>query len=259
MSVRQAVLHCVLAAVVLAAGCLPSGNVRTPRMSDDALIFSQAQQALDAHDYPDAAGLLQLFLREFPDSKRYTWGLQRMGETMEGLLSSRYLRPIENGQDASSVRAAFLAAHGSYGCWKTDAALLRYDGSHYRRLLEKFPDSDIADEAAYRLVVLDSEPQGSPGKVEQEIAALELVLERYPTTTLRHEILFEMACRCHRLYELYAYSGQPVAVRRERAKHYREKAVYLYTLTLKSPQHSLLSEKAWSNLQDIEDGRRIFP
>jgi len=258
MSVQR-LLRYGFAAVLLAAGCLPSGNVRTPRMSDDALIFTQAQQALDVRDYPDAAELLQVFLREFSKSKRYTWGLQRMGEAMEGLLAVHYLRQVADGQDEAAARTAFLSSYGDYGCWMTDTAPLRYDGRHYRRLLDEFPDSDIADEAAYRLVVLGSDPHGRPENIDREIQGLEQVLELYPTTTLRYEILYEMASRCHRLYEVFAYSSQSVAADREQAERYREKAVYLYTLTLKSPRHSLFTEKAWKNLQDLEDGRRVFP
>jgi len=259
MNMKKIVQRCGLAAVFLAAGCLPSGNVPEPRMSDDALIFSQAQKALDARDYQDGARLLQIFLREFPRSKRYTWGLQRMGEAMQGLLAGYYLRPIARGQDEPVVRTAFLASYGGYGCWVTGAGRLRYDGSHYRRLLADYPDSDIADEAAFRLVLLDSDPQGRPENIARELQDFEQVLERYPTTTLRCEILYEMAYRCHRLYELYAYSDRPGEADPEKARYYREKALYLYSLALKSPQHSLFAEKAWENLQDLQDGRRIFP
>ncbi|MBM4312002.1 MAG: hypothetical protein FJ119_13790 [Deltaproteobacteria bacterium] len=245
--------------VLFLAGCLPSGKARTPRLSDDALIFSQAQQALDARDFHDAASLLQVFLREFPDSKRYTWGLQRMGEAMEGLLKNYYLQPLERGRDERAAREAFLASYGSYGCWKTDSSRVSYDGSHYRRLLADYPDSNIADEAAYRLVLLNTDPEGRPESIKRELQYFEEVLERYPTTSFRYEIFYDMAYRCHRLYELYSYSHQPGEADRQQAQLYREKAVYLYSLALKSPQHGLFAEKAWKNLQDLEDGRRLFP
>lgn len=259
MRMQRYVPICILAAFMLLAGCLPSGDVPEPRLSDDALIFSQAQKALDAHDYPDAARLLQIFLREFPRSKRYTWALQRMGEAMQGLLASYYLRPIERGQDEPGARAAFLASYGSYGCWTAAGGRLNYDGSHYHRLLADYPDCNIADEAAYRLVLLSADPEGRPENIKQELGYFEEVLERYPTSSFRYEIFYDMAYRCHRLYELYSYSNRPGESDPKQAQLYREKAVYLYSLALKSPRHGLFAEKAWKNLRDLEDGRRVFP
>ncbi len=258
---RLQLIVCVagLAAILFLQGCLPSGKIKTPDLPDDRLIFSQAQQALDARDYPDAAELLKIFLREFPESKQYSWGLQRMGEAMQGLLQTQYLRPIENGQEEKTAREAFLATYGTYACWLTDNARLTYDGSHYRKLLKDDPDSNIADEAAYRLALLRSDPQAQPEKIEQEVQDLGRVLERYPATSFRYEILYMMAYRYHELYEFYAHSNRSSTANRAEAQHSREKAVYLYSLALKSPRHSLFAEKAWQNLQDLEDGRRIFP
>jgi hypothetical protein len=245
--------------LLLFFGCLPSGKTRTPRMADDVRIFTQAQQALDVRDFDDAARLLQLFLREFPRSERYCWGLQRMGETMEGLLQHFYLRALERGQAESSARRTFLASYGSFGCWLTHSNRLSYDGSHYRRVLDEFPDSTIADESAYRLVLLDVDSNAGPEAIMQEVQGLEQVLERYPTTSLRYEILYGMAYRCHRLYELYAFSPRPGTTDREQAQQYRDQAIYLYSLAIKSPRHSLSAEKAWKNMRDLEDGRRLFP
>ena len=107
---RINITRCVagLAAALFLSGCIPSGNIKTPNLPDDRLIFSEAQQALDAHDYPDAAELLEIFLREFPQSRHYPWALQRMGEAMEGLLQNQYLRPIERGQNEAATRELSL-------------------------------------------------------------------------------------------------------------------------------------------------------
>lgn len=257
---RTRITRCVtgLAAALFLSGCIPSGNMQTPNLSDDRLIFSEAQHALDAHDYPDAAKLLEIFLREFPQSKQYPWALQRMGEAMVGLLQTQYLRPIERGQNEAAIRATFLASYGTYACWMTDGGRLNYDGRHYRRILDDYPDSNIADEAAYRLVLLRADSHDSPEDIKQELQDFERVLERYPSTSFRYEIFYIMANRCHQLYELYAYSTRPDTANRAEAQLYKEKAVYLYSLALKSPQHGLFAEKAWQNLQDLEDGRRIF-
>ena len=244
----------VLAAVVL-AGCLPSGKTRTPKLDDDGVIFVQAQKALDVHDYADAAELLTIFLRDFPEVKNYSWGLQRMGEAMQGLLQTSYLRPVKNGQNEAAVREAFLGSYGTYGCWIIDEERLRYDGSHYRTLLKDHPDSNIADEAAYRLALLNTADPDNPENIERAVQELARVLERYPETSLRYEIYYRMAYRCHQLYEHYAYAA---GANRAEAQRYREKAQYLYSLTLKSPRHNRFTEKAWQNMQDLEDGRRIF-
>lgn len=259
--IKKQLAVCVagLAAVLFLSGCIPSGKTKTPDLPDDRLIFSQAQQALDARDYPDAAELLEIFLREFPQSKQYSWGLQRMGEAMEGLLHTQYLLPIERGQTEAASRKTFLASYGTYACWLEDNGRLTYDGSHYQKLLDDDPDSNIADEAAYRLVLLRADSQDSPENIKQELQDFERVLERYPSTSFRYEIFYIMANRCHQLYELYAYSPRPDTANRAEAQLYKEKAVYLYSLALKSPQHGLFAEKAWQNLRDLEDGRRIFP
>jgi len=258
MKFKTTLWAAVLAAVFF-SGCLPSGKTKTPKLDDDALIFFQAQKALDARDYPDAAEMLTIFLREFAGVKHYSWGLQRMGEAMQGLLQTRYLQPIKNGQNESAVREAFLASYGKYEFWVTDKKRLHYDGSHYRTLLKDHPDSNIADEAAYRLALLQTATTDTSESIEQEVQALAQVLERYPGTSLRYEILYTMAYRYHQLYERSMYGARGEPSNRAEAQRYKEKAAYLYSLALKSPRHSRFAEKAWQNLQDLEDGRRIFP
>lgn len=255
LKIKFALCTGFLAAFILASGCLPSGKTRPPKLDDDGVIFVQAQKALDVHDYADAAELLTIFLREFPEVKNYSWGLQRMGEAMQGLLQTNYLQPIENGQNETAAREAFLASYGTYACWIADKERLHYDGSHYRTLLKDHPDSNIADEAAYRLALLNTDDPDNPENIEREVQELAQVLERYPGTSLRYEIYYSMAYRCHQLYEHYAYAA---GADRAEAQRYKEKAQYLYSLTLKSPHHSSFTEKAWQNLQDLQDGLRIF-
>jgi len=258
MKIKTALWAAVFAAVFL-CGCLPSGKTKTPKLDDDALIFFQAQKALDVHDYPDAAKLLTIFLKEFPEVKHYSWGLQRMGEAMQGLLQTHYLQLLQSDSAEPTVREKFLASYGTYNCWTTESDRLNYDGSHYRTLLKDHPDSNIADEAAYRLALLQTAAADSIENIEQEVQALAQVLERYPRTSLRYEIYYTMAYRYHQLYErsMYGARGEPSS--REEAQRYKEKSAYLYSLALKSPRHSRFAEKAWQNLQDLEDGRRIFP
>lgn len=248
-----------LAATVLAAvlaGCL---NTSAPgrRGGDDVLLFRQAQEAMHAHDYPGAIERLELFLEHFPKSEYYTWGLQRLGEALQGLLEFEYTYRIGQGMPEARARALFLEAWGRYGCWDTSGERLAYAGSHFRQILEQYPDSPIADEAAYRLIHLCPDCRNRPDVLREEISQLEAVLEKYPSTSLRGEILYHMAWRCHLLYELYAFSLPGGQGNAERARQYRTRAIYLYRMVLKEPHQSTFSQKAWDRLRLLEDGRRL--
>ena len=156
------------------------------------------------------------------------------------------------------VRQAFLEKYGFFECWEEFPDGLYYDLSDYRLLLEKFPDSPIADEAAYRIIKQDKDYHGDPAGYLKEIKELESILEKYTSTTLRPEILYKMAYRCHILYEIYLFSPDSKINDKEKAVQYRDKAVYIYKLTLKSPDHSKFSTKAWRSLELLERGTRIY-
>ncbi|MCP4716452.1 MAG: hypothetical protein GY868_15130, partial [Deltaproteobacteria bacterium] len=83
---------------------------------------------------------------------------------------------------------------------------------------------------------------------------LEDIIERYPSTSFRYEILYKMAYRCHVLYEIYSFSHNTPARNREAADRYRQKAIYLYKLALKSPRQTPYAQKAWQGLTTLESG-----
>ncbi len=248
---------CILTCL-LGAGCLGSSMTQPAPKEEDSLLFSEAQKALEAHDYTDAIELFQLFCEQFPESEGYTWALQRLGESFEGLLARDYTQRVESGEPEAAVRREFLSRHGSYDCWEAHRGRLRYNNKHYRIILEKHPGSPIADEAAYRSIRLAEEGTASPEALLHELEQLEEVIERYPTTTLRYEILYKMAHRCHILYEIYSFSPQHSVRDSEAASRYYRRAQYLYTLALKSPRQTKYSHKAWGGLQALKDNKRIY-
>ena len=242
--------------LLLFSGCL----MRTPKekkLDEDQALFKDAQKALDARLYVEAIDLFKEFKKKYPDSKGYSWAFQRLGESFEGLIEVEYRKRIENGQSEKAARQAFLEKYGFFECWEELPDGLYYDLSQYRLLLEKFPDSPIADEAAYRIIKQDKDYQGDPAGYLKEIKELESILEKYTSTTLRPEILYKLAYRCHMLYEIYSFSSDLKIKDKEKASQYKEKAVYLYKLTLKSPDHSKFSTKAWRSLELLERGTRI--
>jgi len=241
----------------LFSGCL----LRTPKekkLDEDQALFQDAQKALDARLYVEAIDLFKEFIKKYPDSKGYSWAFQRLGESFEGLVEVDYRTKVENGQPEKTVRQAFLEKYGFFECWEELPDGLYYDLSHYRFLLEKFPDSPIADEAAYRIIKQDKNYRGDPAGYLKEIKELESILEKYTSTTLRPEILYKMARRCHILYEIYSFSQDLKIKDKKKASQYRGKAVYIYKLTLKSPEHSKFSTKAWRSLELLERGTRTY-
>lgn len=241
----------------LCFGCL-MGLPGEKKLKKDQALFRDAQKALDARVYTDAIDLFRKFIKLYPESKAYSWAFQRLGESFEGLVAQEYQRPVLAGEPEAAVRKAFLQKYGAYGCWEETPEALYYDMSHYRYLLKEFPDSPIADEAAYCLIKQEKDHRGDPEGYIQEIKELEQILEKYTSTTLRPEILFRMAHKCHILYEIYAFSPDRTVRDADRASHFRNKAVYLYKLTLKSPEHSKYSTKAWRGLELLERNTRIY-
>jgi tetratricopeptide (TPR) repeat protein len=254
---RHFLMFLGLVLAVSLTACLPSGG-RERKKPDDLVLFSEAQKAFDARDYDGAIDLFELFIGRFPRSEMYTWALQRLGESLEGVLEHEYAEPVRTGTRESAARRAFLESFGHHDCWREDGLALEYDGSHYRTIIEEHPDSPIADEAEYRLISWVEDYRGRPELVQQELKSLEQVLEKYPTTSLRYEILYKMAHRCHVLYELYALSPRSGIRDSERAERYRNKALYAYRLALSSPRHTLYTGRAWEGMRALEENRRIY-
>lgn len=254
---RQLVYGALVLAICSTTGCLLTPSAERSG-NEDERFFREAQKALDARDYVDAIEKFSLFLQQFPKSPKYSWALQRLGESYEGLLDVGWRRRIERGENRDLVTREFLNRYGTYGVWIEQNGKLSYDKRHYRMIVEQFPDSPIADEAQYRLIVLSDTPDQDPAAIIADIAKLEEVLEKYPTTSLRPEILYHIARRCRMLYEIYSFSPSQQVRDPNKAEQYRTKAVYAYKLCLQSPEHSSFSQKAWEELTAIEEGRRAY-
>lgn len=253
-------LHCLLiAGLCCQAGCLLlGGGGEEPSKDDQEILFTEGEKAMEAKDYEQAIRHFQTFMDQFPKSKQYTWALQRLGESYEGLLTFYYTKKIESGIPEPETRRAFLEKYGHYKCWTETPDGLQYNRMQYKLLLEKHPTSDIADEAAYRMIVWEKDYKGSPEGVLREIAELEKVLSQYPDTTLKPEILYKTARRCRTLYEMYAFSKKAGVRNPEKAELYHAKTKFVYQLCLDSADRSDYVQKAWEEIVAFEQGKRIY-
>lgn len=243
----------------LATACMTTGGPKQHGKKEDQLLFLEAQKALDARDYADAVDLFQLFIDRFPNSEGYTLALQRLGESFEGLIEIEYRRRVANGEQEGVVKQDFLSRYGHCKCWEETPDGLTYNLMHYKTIIEKFPDSLVADESAYRIIPWEKDYKGSPEGLLRELKHLEKILEQYPSSSLRYEILYKMARRCHILYEIYAFSPGTGIRNKEKAEHYRSKALFLYKLALESPSQTRYSHQAWEGLTWLEEGqKRIY-
>jgi outer membrane protein assembly factor BamD (BamD/ComL family) len=259
-SVLKKSLHCLLiAGLYCQAGCmLLGGGGEEPAKGDQEILFTEGEKAMEAKDYEQAIGHFQTFTDQFPKSKQYTWALQRLGESYEGLLTFYYKKKIEAGKPEPEARRAFLEKYGRYKCWTETPDELQYNRMQYKLLLEKHPKSDIADEAAYRMIVWEKDYKGKPEGVLREIAELEKVLSQYPDTSLKPEILYKTARRYRTLYEMYAFSKKTGVRNPEKSEQYRAKTKFAYQLCLDSADRSDYGQKAWEEIEAFEQGRRIY-
>ncbi len=80
-------LYCLLiAGLYCQAGCMLLGGGGEPEKDDQEILFTEGEKAMEAKDYEQAIRHFQTFMDQFPKSKQYTWALQRLGESYEGLL-----------------------------------------------------------------------------------------------------------------------------------------------------------------------------
>jgi len=253
---KKNVLFSVLAVLLTSCIFLPDMPQRKPGEEQRYLI--EGQKAFDDKAYPEAIRLFQTYLDKYPQARDYSIVLQRLGESFEGLLEMEYQRRIKNGESETLVRKQFLEKYGSYKCWDITPAGITYNRMQYKILLKKYPDSPIADEAAYRMITWEPSYHGRPEGVLRELKQLQGIFEKYPTTSFRPMILYQMAHRCSILYEMYSFSPSADVRNPQRAQEYREKAIFLYQLSLKSPEHTKYSDKSWKEMEELQKGERIY-
>jgi hypothetical protein len=247
-----------LLSLILLCACalLPEMPKRKP--GEEQSLMMEAQKALDAKAYVDAIALFQKYTSTYPKSKDYTIALQRLGESYEGLWNMEYQRRITNGEPAPQVKKDFLAKYGHYNCWLEGPRGLSYNRACFKTILDQYPDSPIADEAAYHMIQWEDSYHGRPDGVLRELKQLEEIFAKYPETSFRPMILYQMGQRCQILYEIYSFSPSPAVQNPQKAQEYREKTIYLYKLTLESPEHTTYAEKAWKDLDVLQKGERIY-
>lgn len=219
------------------------------------------QEIMDlSHDriYEEAIKSCRDFLEAFPNSKVTDVVLLKLGEAFEGLLQTGYYKPVEEGMPAEAVHKQFMDTYGHHQCWIDTPCGLQYNLSHYREMMERFPDSMYADEGEYHLITWSCDYKGLPEGPLDEIGAMEKILQKYPTTSLKPELYYKIAYRFHVLYEIASFSSRQELRNADRGREYKEKALYFYQMALRQPVQSKFSRRAWEDLGRLEDGKRVY-
>ena len=228
------------------------------KMGDEEAKLLEIKKSSDDELYEEAIKNCQEFMTNFPKSEFYDVVLLRLGEAFEGLVEKRYHQLVRDGLPEEVVKKTFLEKYGDYQCWVEKPCGIQYNLKHYKEMMEKFPDSNYADEASYHLIPWIYDYKGLPEGPLKEVGYLEKVLLEYPTTSLRPKIYYQIAYRLHILYEIYAFSSQADLRDTVEARKYWEKALYFYKLVLKQPIQSKFSRSAWEGLKKLEEGKRIY-
>ncbi len=212
----------------------------------------------DGRVYEETIIACRCFLEKFPKSKATDIVLLKLGEAFEGLLKPGYYQPLDEGMPADEARKQFMKKYGHYECWVDTPCGLQYNLTHYRQMMERFPESMYADEGEYHLIAWSCDYRGLPEAPLEEIAHMEKILQKYPTTSLKSEIYYKIGYRFHVLYEIAAFARQQNLQDPEKAGEYKDKALYFYRMSLKQPLQSKFAKKAWEDLGRLEDGKRIY-
>jgi len=250
-------ISCSLLLIFFLSSCI---LLPTPEFKpgDEEAKLLEIKKLFDDKIYEEAVHSCQEFLDVFPKSPFCDVVLVRLGESLEGLLETNYHQLIKDGVPEQEARKKFFANNGHYQCWVEGPRGVHYNLTHYKEMMEKFPDSNYADEAAYNLIPWVYEYDGAPEGPLKEIKSLEKVLKDYPTTSLRPKIYYQIAYRLHLLFEIYAFSPQAELRNAEEASKYQEKARYFYKLVLKQPEQPKFSREAWKDLKKLDEGKRIY-
>jgi len=228
------------------------------KLGDEELQLKEIIELSHGKLYEQAIKKCQEFMRTFPESKYYDIALLKLGEAFEGLIEQDYRRLLKDGESEKEARKNFLAKYDYYQCWLEGSCGVQYNLEYFKEMMERFPDSNYADEASYYLIPWVCEYKGLTEGPLKEIGYLEKILQKYPTSSLRPEIYYQIAHRLHIIYEIYAFSPQAELRNTFEAKKYREKTLYFYRLVLKQPMQSKFSRSAWEDIKKLEEGGRIY-
>jgi outer membrane protein assembly factor BamD (BamD/ComL family) len=253
---RKTLITC-LSIIIFLAGCLIPGQ-QSPKIDPEHELLLQIMTAFENRAYESSIEMCQQFLSQYPKSTFKDMILMRMGESFEGLLKQEYQKLLEEGMEEAKARSRFLEKYDHYNCWEVKEGRLVYNKAIYRQLLKENPNSNYADEASYNLIPWEKEYYEDPYRIEKEIVYLEEILKKYPTTSLRPKILFQMGYRFHLLYELYNFTNDPEKRDERKAQESFRKAEYLYKLCLSLPRGSEYSKKALHYLEMLKKGSRIY-
>jgi tetratricopeptide (TPR) repeat protein len=228
------------------------------KLNEEEAQLKEILELSDDNLYAKAIDECQEFLELFPESKYGDVVLLKLGEAYEGLLETDYYQLVAGETSEDATEKAFIAKHGHYQCWVETPCGLRYNLNTYKEMMKRFPESLFADEAEYHLIPWLCDYKGLPEGPLQEIGDLEKILQKYPTTSLKGELYYKIAYRFHVLYEIFSFSPQTNLRDVDKAREYKEQARYAYKMALKFPVQSEYSKRAWKDLNNLEEGGRIY-
>ena len=253
---NRVLLTCLLLLSCLSSCIFLPSLERKP--GEEEVLFQRIIELSEDRVYEEAITACREFMEKFPESKTYDVVLLKLGEAFEGLLKPGYYQLVEEGMPADAAKKQFMKKYGHYECWIDTPCGVQYNLSHYREMMERFPESMYADEGEYHLIAWSCDYKGLPEGPLEEIAQMEKVLQKYPTSSLKPELYYKIGYRFHVLHEIFSFSPQKNLRDPEKGREYKDKALYFYRMSLKQPAQSKFSKKAWEDLGRLEDGKRIY-
>lgn len=130
-----------------------------------------------------------------PDRYLYEQGLAQL-QQKKWLTAREYFRRLVDGYPQSTYRAEAKLGIGDSYLGEDTAEAQVYALNEYREFLSFFPTHARADEAQYRLALSHYQqmraPQRDQTATKDAIREFELFLERYPSSTLRPDVVTKL-------------------------------------------------------------------
>lgn len=253
-----------------------SGLVELSAQGADArLLFAAYEKEQPSHwsQEPDHLAALALYSRHmefFPRSDYAALALYRFGQMGDRLAveatreAERKLTREQKSPDASCVAWEGLEKYAKWGLGLDYSRLgghYFYGGAAYRRVVEEHPESEWADDAAFRLLKLVrqrvGEWEGWPDEPLKELDLWREFIEKYPRGGLKPLALLEMVYINRALYEIYSHPRGDFADP-EKASRHLEEARKLCQGIQREFARTIYAAQAEKNLAELAEGRHVY-
>ncbi len=249
----------------------------------DAKLFVQASNYQDPtwrwffwspERYKLALRLYKRLIDYFPNSKYRAAALFRYGECAERIvvevnkLKIKFEELKKSGIDKDYKKYLGLDCYRKWGLEFEFSHLgdeYYYGGDVYETIVQKYPKSEWADNAAYKLIQIPFQHsrcwEGHPGGPLAALKLCENFLKNYPNSELRPEALLHLGYLYRALYEIYSYVDKKEIYNfydLQKANAYRQKAINLYQKIVKEYPSTKYAAKAEVNIYEIEHGKNVY-